>query len=263
LVRGTMGEHTDMSHIHLVGGEKGGVGKSTVARLLAQAFIDREQAFVALDGDRSHGDLLRFYADYTVPLNLDENASADAILLSAIETDQAVLVDLPAQSAHALQNWIQESGVLDLAKELDIPLTYWHVTDGSRNSVELLQRAIDDFSDSDAVAFVIVRNAGRGGNFEAFGQSTAKARAEATGARTIDLARLDDKVMSNIDWQNLSFWAAAHRDQGECLSLLDRQRVRSWYARWQEQLGGLLGSVPQEVPKADETSEVIQFHSGS
>jgi hypothetical protein len=263
LVRGTMGEHTDMSHIHLVGGEKGGVGKSTVARLLAQAFIDRQQAFVALDGDRSHGDLLRFYADYTVPLNLDENASADAILLSAIETDQAVLVDLPAQSANALHNWIQESGVLDLAKELDIPLTYWHVTDGSRNSVELLQRAIDDFSGSDAVAFVIVRNAGRGGNFAAFEQSTAKARAEAIGARTIDLGRLDDKVMSNIDWQNLSFWAAANRDQGECLSLLDRQRVRSWYARWQEQLGGLIGSVPQELPKTDETAEVIQFHSGS
>mgnify|MGYP000270058213 CR=1 FL=1 len=89
-----------MSHIHLVGGEKGGVGKSTVARLLAQEFIDREHSFVALDGDQSHGDLLRFYADYTTPLNLRDNASADAILLSAIDTDRAVLVDLPAQSVH-------------------------------------------------------------------------------------------------------------------------------------------------------------------
>ena len=42
-----------MSHIHLVGGEKGGVGKSTVARLLAQAFIDRGHAFTGLDGDQS------------------------------------------------------------------------------------------------------------------------------------------------------------------------------------------------------------------
>jgi len=30
-----------MSTVHLVGGEKGGVGKSVVARLLAQSFIDR------------------------------------------------------------------------------------------------------------------------------------------------------------------------------------------------------------------------------
>jgi hypothetical protein len=258
-----MGEHKDMSHIHLVGGEKGGVGKSTVARLLAQAFIDREQSFVALDGDRSHGDLLRFYADYTVPLNLEDNASADGILLSAIETDQAVLVDLPAQSASALQHWIQDSGVLELAEELNIPLIVWHVTDGSRNSVDLLARAIDDFSANDGVSFVVVRNFGRGGDFEAFDRSPAKNRAEALGARTIDLARLDDKVMSHIDWQGLSFWAAVNRDQGECLSLLDRQRVRAWYGRWQQQLESVLGAVPQAPAGDGDAAEVIPLHSAS
>lgn len=46
-----------MSHIHFVGGEKGGVGKSVVARLLAQRFIDRSVAFAAIDGDRSSGAL--------------------------------------------------------------------------------------------------------------------------------------------------------------------------------------------------------------
>ena len=34
-----------MSTIHFVGGEKGGVGKSVVAHLLAQLFIDRELPF--------------------------------------------------------------------------------------------------------------------------------------------------------------------------------------------------------------------------
>ena len=51
-----------MSAIHFVGGEKGGVGKSVVARLLAQLFIDRGLAFAALDGDRSNAALLRYYA---------------------------------------------------------------------------------------------------------------------------------------------------------------------------------------------------------
>ena len=37
-----------MSTVHFVGGEKGGVGKSVVARLLAQLFIDRALPFVAL-----------------------------------------------------------------------------------------------------------------------------------------------------------------------------------------------------------------------
>ena len=30
-----------MARIHMIGGEKGGVGKSLVARILAQYFIDR------------------------------------------------------------------------------------------------------------------------------------------------------------------------------------------------------------------------------
>jgi len=35
-----------MSSLHLIGGEKGGVGKSFTARLLAQYFVDRELPFI-------------------------------------------------------------------------------------------------------------------------------------------------------------------------------------------------------------------------
>ena len=48
------------AHVHLIGGEKGGVGKSLVARLLAQYFIDHDLPFIGFDTDRSHGALLRF-----------------------------------------------------------------------------------------------------------------------------------------------------------------------------------------------------------
>ena len=46
-----------MTKIHLIGGEKGGVGKSVVARLLAQYFIDHQLSFLGFDSDRSHGAL--------------------------------------------------------------------------------------------------------------------------------------------------------------------------------------------------------------
>ncbi len=262
-MQGTKKGRKVMSQIHLVGGEKGGVGKSTVARLLAQEFIDRNQSFVALDGDQSHGDLLRFYADYTKALDLRDNASADAILLSAIDTDQTVLVDLPAQSASALQDWVQDSGVLDLAEELDIPVTVWHVTDGSRNSVDLLQRVINDFSAHRGVSFVIVRNFGRGGNFDAFDRSAAKSQAEAHGARVIDLAKLDDNVMSSIDWKGLSFWAAANRIEGDCLSVLDRKRAKAWYGRWQQQLDQVSDLISEPASTLGGSAEVIQLHSAS
>lgn len=250
-----------MSHIHFVGGEKGGVGKSTVARLLAQEFVDRKHPFVGLDGDQSHGDLLRFYADYARPLNLGDNASADAILLSAMDAEQAVLVDLPAQSAGMLQSWMQDSGVLELADELQIPVTVWHVTDGSRNSVDLLARAMDEFSDRDGVSLVVVRNFGRGGNFAAFDRTETRTRAEAAGARFIDLPRLDDGVMADIDWKGLSFWAAANRTDGDCLSVLDRQRARAWFGRWQEQLQQVSDLLPASVEAV--SAEVIPLHATS
>jgi cellulose biosynthesis protein BcsQ len=51
-----------MTTIHFIGGEKGGVGKSVVARLLAQSFVDRSQPFVGFDADRSNAALLRYYS---------------------------------------------------------------------------------------------------------------------------------------------------------------------------------------------------------
>ena len=50
-----------MAKIHFIGGEKGGVGKSLLARVLAQYFIDHELSFIGFDTDRSHGALMRFY----------------------------------------------------------------------------------------------------------------------------------------------------------------------------------------------------------
>jgi len=68
------------SAIHLIGGEKGGVGKSLVSRLLAQHFIDRGVSFTGFDTDRSHGALMRFYAGYASPVLVDRYEALDAIV---------------------------------------------------------------------------------------------------------------------------------------------------------------------------------------
>jgi len=56
-----------MTRLHFIGGEKGGVGKSVVARILAQYFIDRQIPFIGFDTDKSHGSLVRFYSDFVHP----------------------------------------------------------------------------------------------------------------------------------------------------------------------------------------------------
>ena len=84
-----------MSKIHFIGGEKGGVGKSVVARVVAQYLIDNNLPFLGFDTDRSHGSLLRFYSDFASPVVVDSYESLDSIIESATEQpDKRILVDL-------------------------------------------------------------------------------------------------------------------------------------------------------------------------
>lgn len=49
-----------MSTIHFIGGEKGGVGKSVLSRLLSQYYLDNSLVFQGFDADQSHSTLSRY-----------------------------------------------------------------------------------------------------------------------------------------------------------------------------------------------------------
>jgi len=215
-----------MSCVHFIGGEKGGVGKSVTARVLAQFHIDRNLPFTAFDSDRSHGALMRFYQDYSHPLIMDAFESADQMIETSAQTGCHIIVDLAAQTAAALHQWIEQSGVTELAEDLGLNLIYWHVMDDGRDSLDLLHGLIDDYAD--AVKYVLVRNRGRGRDFSAFDQSPAKRKAESAGAVVMDLAELHAPTMKKIDHSGSSFWAAANAKEQQSLGLLERQRVRVW-----------------------------------
>ncbi len=137
---------SSITQIHLIGGEKGGVGKSMVARLLAQYFIDRSIPFTAFDADRSHGALLRFYAGYASPVLVDEYESLDAIVEAATaQPERRILVDLAAQTGEPLTRWMDESQLLAVAPELNLNIRYWHVMDSGRDSVELLRELLERY----------------------------------------------------------------------------------------------------------------------
>jgi hypothetical protein len=229
-----------MSSIHLVCGEKGGVGKSVLARLIAQYCIDRVIPFTALDGDRSHGALLRFYNDFSTSIDLDHYESADEIVHQALDSERVVLVDLGAQSNKALQRWISDNGLVELCQEMNIPLVFWHVMDNGKDSVDLLEQLLDRFED--AVSYVVVKNKGRGNRFSIFENSSAKEKAMALGARIIELDQLYPGTMNKIDEINSSFWAAANNKEpqaGRCLNMLERRRVKIWLENGYRKLDGL------------------------
>ena len=220
-----------VSKIHLIGGEKGGVGKSMVARLLAQHFIDQQIPFIGFDTDRSHGALMRFYADYASPALVDRYEALDALMEAALEVPgRRVLVDLAAQTHEPLVKWMDESGVLDLADLSGIALVHWHVMDNGRDSVELLERLMDRFGQR--VRYVLVKNELRGTDFGQLERSGLLERAQGLGAQVLTLRKLHDNVVQKIDARNASFWAARHNTaiDGAGLGIMERQRLKMWLA---------------------------------
>jgi len=226
-----------MNKIHLIGGEKGGVGKSVVARVVAQYLIDKNIPFVGFDTDRSHGSLLRFYTDYASPVVADSYESLDLIVEAAAEQpDKRVLVDLAAQTHEPLVKWMDDSGVLETLEELGVSFCYWHVMDSGKDSVDLLKKLLDRFGAR--LNYIIVLNQLRGETFDIFYQSDERDHAAEFNARVITLKRLHEPVINKIDAGSTSFWAAKNKSVTEVkgLGLLERQRVKLWLRSAYEQI---------------------------
>ncbi len=220
-----------MGSLNFIGGEKGGVGKSVTARVLAQYFIDKRWPFAGFDTDRSHNTFTRFYADYASPVLVDSYEGLDMLAGSFEEApgeqQHNVIVDLAAQTAAPLARWIKESDLLGLLLEMGVKVNFWHLMDAGRDSVDLLDKLLDTYGEGPN--YIVVKNLGRGSDFSLANESAAMQRALAWGAKVISLPPLHEGCMVKIDRQDLSFWSAINtRGVPGALGMLERQRVKTW-----------------------------------
>ena len=223
---------SQMRTLNFIGGEKGGVGKSLVSRLLAQYFIDRSRPFTGFDTDRSHRSFARFYADYASAIVVDTYEGLDHIVAGFDEAADevqigSVVVDLAAQTADPLARWIKDSDLLALMPEMGVTVNFWHVADAGQESVDLLERLIATYGEE--ANYIVVKNAVRGLDFAPLEQSAGFKNALALGADVISVGRLQDTCMRKIDRQNATFAAVLLQRMGpDALGLLERQRLRTW-----------------------------------
>jgi len=217
-----------MSELHLIGGEKGGVGKSVVARLVAQYWLDRGKLFVGFDTDRSHGALLRYYGDFSRPIEISRVEDLDQLIEAGAQSDGRVLVDLAAQTERDLHGWIDSGEVLELAREQGIRLVLWHVMDDGKDSVSVLSRLLERYGER--ANYIVVLNKGRGEDFSLFRQSDAAARLQHLPAQVFELPALHKGTMLKIDRLDKSFWSAVHQQNGKdtSLGMMERQRLKVW-----------------------------------
>ncbi|RDL45393.1 mobilization protein [Marinomonas piezotolerans] len=226
-----------MGKVHFIGGEKGGVGKSMTARLLAQYYIDHNLPFLGFDCDVSHGTFSRFYSEFASPVVVGEEDSLDG-LLEAMEAnpDKDLIIDLAAQAAKPLGDWIEETDVFGLLDEMDYQVCLWHVMDDGADSVALLDKLLTQYQQPE-LEFIVVQNLGRGTDFSRFQKSETFKKAQARDAFIIELPKLQSKLTQKIDFNNTSFWAVANNRS--LMNIAERQRMKVWLRNGYEQLAFL------------------------
>jgi cellulose biosynthesis protein BcsQ len=225
--------------LHFIGGEKGGVGKSVTCRLLTQYAIDHQKPVTIYDADLSHGAMIRYYHDFSHPLDFNDPSQADSMIEKMLEADEDVIIDLAAQTSKNLNQWMDETGLPELSRELGIQLYFWHVMDDGSDSLNLLQQLLNHFDD--IPHYIIVKNLARGSDFSLL-QKQLDQYQDQYNFSVINLPALNSAVMRKIDHISASFWSAANNSDkslGPVLGLLERQRVKVWLNKAYQEINRL------------------------
>jgi hypothetical protein len=156
-----------MPTLHLVDGEKGGTGKSWVARTMHHVFEAQKIPFIGVEADTANPTYKNVYADVLqIPFGIDPKTAdlADAIFQHAAKSD--VIVNLPAQSHYAVHQWFSTKDVARLAQEHKITVKKWWISDGEDDSIHLFLKSIAAHDPS--IQHIFLRNLGRCDEWEYF-----------------------------------------------------------------------------------------------
>lgn len=142
--------------IVLIHGDKGGVGKSTFARLLAAYYQDHKLPWRGFDAGNRSGDLLRFYPEQTTSLSLRKMSNLDRITDAMDEDRSRVLVDLGPCRSEMLQEWLEEIDFFELKKTAGFNVTLVFLSAPATDNAAQWKPTVDFCGNR--VDYVIVKN---------------------------------------------------------------------------------------------------------
>lgn len=211
----------------LTHGEKGGVGKTTVARLVADFLASREIAFRAFDAEGSMGQLLRFHPAQTSAVEVDKAAAIAPVLdfLMDGQPKRLALVDLGARSGEDLKDWLYKGGALEEAEGGNLGLTVIYVVGGAVDSVGHLKECFAALGTD--VNYIIVKNFGVAAKFDVYEGSNIRKDLLAAGAKEISIPALDGTVYQSVDKASAAF-SAFCEGQGTDAGYTERRYCRTW-----------------------------------
>jgi hypothetical protein len=140
----------------LVGADKGGVGKTTVSRVVLDYFIAHNVPTRAFDTEAPKGTLKRFHPDITDVVDITSTPGQMKIFdtLSSA-TSQVTVIDIRAGLLSTTLKALRDIGFLDAARKAQLTFTVFHILGPSIASLS----EIDDTAPfMDDAHYILVKN---------------------------------------------------------------------------------------------------------
>lgn len=235
-----------MKRIFCVHADKGGVGKTEVAKRMAAVMLQAGLPVTLVDGDNKNPGLHLAFQDGELDvhcINVMTPAGRDALFDVIAESPGDVLIDLPARGSDVTERLHQNGASEDgfslelLLTEIAAELTIVFVIDQTRPPLVALKSELAALPD--ATRWIIVRNHREDRDFTLFETTAVKADLEARGAFIVDMIRLDPRVNDILENTGLNLITAQSSDK---LSMLQKLRIKAAVRSWSEQMkiAGLL-----------------------
>ena len=224
-----------MSHpIFLVGGGKGGVGKSMLSMALLDHLRDEESSPMLIETDTSAPDVWKAYKDDVESQCIDlEQRDGWLELLDVLDrhADTPIVINSKAANQVGLRKF---GGMLvEAVRQQKRKLVTLWVIDRKRDGLELLGGFLETLAKDERVEVHVVRNLywGDETKFDMYNASELRKEIEQRGGRTLNFPDVADRVAEAINRERIPI----HRAREE-LPFGSRIELSRWQGEYRQML---------------------------
>jgi MinD-like ATPase involved in chromosome partitioning or flagellar assembly len=222
--------------IFLIGGGKGGVGKSLLSMTVVDYLSCTERAPFLVETDTSVPDVYKTYQSETGGelVNLDEREGwIELVNLVEGKPDSTFVINTGARNQTGISNFGKtlSKALPQLRRKL---VVFWLI-DRKRESLELLSDFLEAIPDAE---MHVVRNMylGTEKKFELYNGSRMRAAVEKSGGRSLNFPEVADRVTDAMNKGRLTIAKAMNE-----LSLGDRMELERWRDECKTMLSEVIG----------------------
>jgi len=238
----------------LIGADKGGVGKTMVARALLDYFVAQNIPTRAFDTEAPRGTLRRFHPDLTDIV--DVTSTADQMkIFDTLGASNLTVIDVRAGLLSTTLRTLRDIGFLEMAKKNQLTFAMFHILGPSLASLDEIAETANFMQDAN---YFLVKNFINNTTFFEWDPATYNAYFKRIkGAQEITIPKLNEMACEQVELASVSFISFIANKGANGASASYSFVLRGYVRHW-------LGNVWAEFDRVqlrDLTAAEVQRHT--